>query len=363
MSTLKATVEKLVKVEPHPNADRLDIVQVLGWQCVAQKGNYKEGDYVIYIPIDSILPEALESLLFGPDAKVKLSNHRVKTIKLRGAISQGMVMPLKLAAEYGCVVPLEEGYDLTAKLGITKYEPPAPGFQSAPGRARAVNPNFHKYTGIENIKNYTKVFQPDDLVQITEKIHGTNFRAGWTPFHADTFWKRVKQFFGMAPKYEFVFGSHNVQLSNSLLDKPESNVYAWAVDKYKLKEVLTPGLVIYGEVYGPNIQKGYHYGLKDGERGFVAFDMKHGDRYMSTGEFEIVMSETNIPTAPVLFTGFYKDVDLAQITAGDSVLAPSQKVREGVVVKSALEDTCYAGRKILKSINPEYLLKDQSEFH
>jgi len=362
MGTLKVSIEKPVSVEAHPNADRLDIVTVLGWQCVAQKGKYKVGDLVVYIPIDSILPEALESLLFGPDAKVKLSNHRVKTIKLRGAISQGMVMPLECLDQFGCPGPLEEGTDVTERLGITKYEPPLPGFQSAQGKPRPANPHFHKYTGIENIKNYNKVFAADDLVEITEKIHGTNFRAGWVPFLADSWWKKIKKALRLAPSHEFVFGSHNVQLSNNV--KPENNVYAWAVDRYGLKETLKKDVVLYGEIYGPGIQKGYPYGLKDGEKALVVFDLKEGDRYMSVPEFTDTMNHyPHLKTAPTLYSGPFSGVDLAKITSGDSVLAPQQKVREGVVVKSYLEATCYAGRKILKSINPEYLLKDQSDFH
>lgn len=365
MSTLKASVEKIVSVEAHPNADRLDLVQVLGWHCVTQKGKYKTGDLVVYIPIDSILPAKLEAILFGPDAKVKLSNSRVKTIKLRGAISQGMVMGIDLAAQAGAVVPLEEGYDLTSALGIIKYEPHTPGFQGGPNAARKrhSNPNFHKYTSIENIKNYNKVFQPDDEVVIREKIHGTNFRAGYVPFVADTWWKKIKQILGLNPKHEFVFGSHNVQLNPDLLTALTNSVYAWAVKRYKLREKMKPGEVLYAEIYGPGVQKGYHYGLEQGQLGLAAFDIKVLGEYASDPVFETFMQAMEIPVAPLLYRGKFNDVDLAKITAGDSVLAPSQKVREGVVVKTVLETTCYAGRKILKSINPEYLLGDQTDFH
>lgn len=361
MSTLKASVEKVAALSSHPNADRLELATVLGWQCVVQKGRYKEGDLVVYIPIDSVLPEELEAKIFGPDSKVKLHNHRVKTIKLRGAHSQGLVVePTDLG------ISGSEGDDVTAKLGITKYEPPLPGFQSFNGsskRKKVENSNFKKYTSIENVKNYTKLFKPEDDVVITEKIHGTNFRAGWVPFEANTLFKKIKKLFGFAPKHEFIFGSHNVQLDLDLLSKPEDNVYAWAVVQHDLMNKLQKGEVVYGEIYGPNIQKGYHYGKKDKEKGLVVFDIQKDGKYLDRQEFLNAIEAIGVSIPPTVFKGQFGAADLNKLVDGDSLLDPSQKTREGVVIKPAKENTCYAGRKILKAINPEYLLKDPTDFH
>src|SRR5574337_1686034 len=95
MSTLKVESVKIEQIHAHPNADRLEIAQIKGWQCIVQKDRYKAGDLAVYIPIDSVLPETVESKLFPPDSKVKLSGSRVKTIKLRGIISQGMLADFK----------------------------------------------------------------------------------------------------------------------------------------------------------------------------------------------------------------------------------------------------------------------------
>jgi RNA ligase (TIGR02306 family) len=366
MSTLQATVERIAALSPHPNADRLELATVLGWQCVVQKDRYKVGDLVLYIPIDSVLPEDLECLIFGPESKVKLHNHRVKTIKLRGAISQGLVVSLKSIDDYADLTDSEEGADLTAELGITKYEPPIPGFQSfnrASKKKQYENPNFKKYTSLENIKKYNKVFEADDDVVITEKIHGTNFRAGWVPYDANTLFKKLKKLLGLAPRWEFVFGSHNVQLDASLLDNPKDNVYANAVVENHLMLKLMHGEIVYGEIYGPKIQKGYAYGLKDDKKGLVIFDIQHAGSYLSHEEFAERASALGLKTAPVLYVGKFGGVDMAKIVDGDSVLDPSQKCREGVVVKSLKEATCYMGRKALKAINPEYLLGDQTDFH
>lgn len=363
MSTLKVEVVTIDGITKHPNADRLDLAKVKGWSCVVQKGTYKVGDKALYIPIDSVLPEKLEAKIFGPNPKVKLHKHRVKTIKLRGAISQGLVINLDTAG-------LEKrpvGYDATKDLGIEKYEPPAPGFQIVQGKRSKKQPNvnFRKYTSIENIKNYNRAFEPEEEVVITEKIHGTNFRAGWVEFDPNTLWKKLKKFLGLAPEHEFVFGSHNVQLQNQVWKNNffDNSVYAQAVERHSLKEKLAPGEVVYGEVYGPSIQSGYGYGLSNNETKLVVFDMMRDGKYLDHENVNLACFVMVLRMPPVLYQGKFKDADLAKLVDGPSVLCPDQEIREGCVVKPVKEQSSYFGRKILKAINPEYLLKDPTEYH
>lgn len=364
MSTFRVEAVEIGAVGPHPNADRLELAAIKGRSCVVQKGRYRAGDLAIYIPIDSILPPNLEAMLFPLESKVRLHNSRVRTIKLRGAISQGMIVdPLTLSLSH-----VEAGMDVTEELGIKKYEPPV-HLSSQSGSAQAskkqCNPNFRKYTGIENAKNYPEVFAAGEEVSVTEKIHGTNFRAGWVPFYADTLWKRLKQFLRLAPSHEFVFGSHNVQLQSRLLHKGfyNTNVYAEAVAKYALRWYLNPGEVVYGEVYGDGIQKGYTYGCKTGERKLVVFDLMRDGHWLDAVAFKHWADENKLPTAPILYQGPFDLAKIKALTLGDSVLDHTQKVREGVVVKPLKETVTYIGRKVLKFISDEYLLKDQTDFH
>lgn len=174
MSELKVEVVKVSQVIKHPNADRLDIVEIKGWLCVVAKDTVKKDDKVIYIPIDSILPPELEAKIFGPDSKVKLSNSRVRTIKLRGAVSQGLVVTPELVGLNSN--KLKIGDNVTKELGITKFEPKESQNKLTSGLAAGIksgrNPNFHKYTDIENFKNYPDLFEVGEDVVITEKIHG-----------------------------------------------------------------------------------------------------------------------------------------------------------------------------------------------
>lgn len=367
MSTLAVKIEKILSIEKHPNADRLDIIKVLDWYCAVQRSTYKINDLVLYIPIDSVLPENIENALFGIDSKIKLSNHRVKTIKLRGMISQGIVCKPEL---FG-ITEYKEGEDFTVKLGITKFEPPAK-LPSGYGNMRQpkkmyINSNFKKYTDIENIKNYKKVFTDGEIVYISEKLHGTSWRGGWLPNEANTIWKRIKKLFGLLNEYEFVFGSRNVQLSSpKYKDKfyYDENVYGRIVEQYNLKNKLKKGEVLYGEIVGKGIQGGYDYGFKD-NIAFFAYDIIKDSKYVNYVEFKSICYEMNLPTVPDLYVGPYSLDKVKELTKGSSILSPeAQPIREGCVVKPVIEDvSSYVGRKILKSINDDYLLNDNTDFH
>lgn len=364
MSECITRVTKIHKIIPHENADALELAKVDGWQCVIPKGVYSEGDACVYIPIDSVLPLQLEETLLG-GAKVKLNKGRVKTIRLRGQYSQGLVANIETIKEYlgnhGCHIVLHENTDITKELGIKKYEPKLPSFQQfQKTKVRYQNPEFYKYASIENIKNYTRLFEPEEEVIVTEKIHGTNFRAGWVRKDpkAMSLMQKVMYYliliFNKKSMWEFTVGSHNVQL-----DPEGDNVYSEMARRLELKNKLAKGEILYGEIYGPNIQKGYHYGLKDGERGFVAFDLRVEGKYQTFEKVQELEKYEGIPVVPVLYSGKYEELNLDEIVGGDSVFAPEQKIREGVVVRSPGEQ-----RKILKCINPEYLMKGAAtEYH
>jgi RNA ligase (TIGR02306 family) len=365
MSTFKVEICQISTVEPHPNADRLDIIRMVNmdWNCVTQRGAFKPGDAIVYIPIDSILTNALEAKIFGPDSKVKLHNSRVRTIKLRGAISQGLaVAPHELG-----LTRWQLGDNVAAELGITKYEPPVSSGPLISGQStrKQTNPNFRKYTGIENAKNYSNVFNTDEVVVVTEKLHGINARYAYVPYFADTFIKKVKKFLGLTPRWEFVYGSHNVQLQSNTFNKQNgANVYLEMVDKYKLNELLMPGEALYGEIIGPDIQKGYHYGCKSGERKLVVFDVIKDGEWLSHEKLVAWCYRKNLKMVPTLYVGPYDANYIKTLTEGPSVLEPSQAVIEGVVVRPKEEQQSFIGRKILKYISETYLLdKNNTEHH
>lgn len=363
MSELKVEICRIKEVTKHPNADRLDLVTVKGWQCVTGKGQFSPDDLVVYIPIDSILPIDIETILFPPDSKIKLHKSRVKTIKIRGEISQGMVVP---PAELG-LASLSEGIDVTERLGITKWEPPIKGSPQSncqPKKKKDKNPYFHEYTDIQHLKNYPDVFDDNTPVIATEKIHGTNFRAGYVPEHSRTWWQKiihtVRNWLNLPMRYEFAYGSRRVQLQykknwNGFYDE---NVYHRMVRKYHLDTILCNGVVVYGEIYGDGIQKGYNYGL-NGEVDLVVFDVMHNGEYLDYFRAKELCKDLGLRFVPEVYAGSYGTFKFydRDFVSGPSMMEPVQPIREGVVLRPWQEQHCKAGRAVFKLLNPDYLLR------
>lgn len=363
-------------VEKHPNADRLDIAHFAGWSVVVQRGYFVSGERAVYFPIDSVLPSDLEHDLFPPESKIKLSKSRIKTIKIRGAISQGMLVPaddISISSRCGQVFI---GDDLTDMLGVTKYEPPVEQTPLRMGvsKARKKHPFFPEYPKISHFKNYPDLFAEGEQVVVTEKIHGTNFRAGWVPVQLDTVWKRLKymalSLVGRQAEWEFVFGSHHVNIADRGYGEGfyPKNVYEETVENYGLRHKIPRGFVVYGEIYGAGIQKGYSYGLENEEHRLAIFDVlttnDHGDQaYLDWHGVEYFSEATRLPLVPVVYKGSYKPEVIADWVSGVSLVNSAQKVREGCVIKPEVETSCWMGRKMLRAINPEYLLKVESEWH
>lgn len=162
MANFAVTVERLQAIEPHPNADRLDLAVVGEYRSIIRKGQHAEGDLVAYIPEASILPDVLIEEMGLTGRLAGKQANRVKAIRLRGIVSQGLCYP----AREGWV----EGQDVTEELGIIKYEPRLPAHMGGviynASRDRCL-----RYD-VENWKRWPDVLQDGEEVQFTEKIHG-----------------------------------------------------------------------------------------------------------------------------------------------------------------------------------------------
>ncbi len=160
-----ASIQRIRALEPIAGADAIEKATVLGWQLVVKKGEFETGELCVYVEIDSVLPET-EQFEF-----LRSKNFRIKTMKLRGQVSQGICFPLSLLPEDA---PVEEGADVTAWLGITKFEPLIPS--SLSGLMKGEFPSFIPKT------DETRVQLSEALLiayagrpcYITEKLDGTS---------------------------------------------------------------------------------------------------------------------------------------------------------------------------------------------
>lgn len=362
MSSLIVEVCKIDNIQKHPNADKLSIVQVKGWNCIVGLDQYKIGQKVVFVPPDCVLPN---SLIEKYNLEYLKKNGRTGTVKLRGYISQGLILDLPEGS-------WNVGDDVSSILGIKKWQPPQSEYQKVIQKTskKRINPLFDKYTDIENVKHYPDVFKEGETVVITEKIHGSNSRygnleIGTTPnvsiLEKISAWIRKNIF---KQKYEFVYGSHNVQITNHSNRKSfyGSDVWAEMIGKYNLDKIIPEGVIIYGELYGDKIQD-LTYGLKNGERDFAVFDIKVNGQYLNWEDVILWCNALDLHHVPQLYVGKYYEGVLEKYTSGKSILCPSQ-IREGIVIKPLVEkNDIQIGRKILKSISPDYLTrKNGTEF-
>lgn len=178
MSTLRVTAEVLT-VHPHPNADALELAQVGLYRAVVAKGAYRTGDTALYIPEQAVLPAALVDELGLTGRLAGKQSDRVKAVRLRGELSQGIVCRPGALADADLDRAAAERTDFAETLGITKWVPPVPTTMNGDVESA---PDLLPWVDIENLQRYPDVFEPGEPVVLTEKLHGTACLLTW---HAD----------------------------------------------------------------------------------------------------------------------------------------------------------------------------------
>ncbi len=365
-------VAQINEIQPIQGADNIELAIVGGWNCITKKGEYRPGDNVIIATTDAVIPQELSDAIGVTNY---LRKGRVKTVKLRGVYSECLIIPNQYLPQYKTyntsskvisekTYTLTEGKDFMELLKIYKYEPPATMIQLGGGRVKKYhqNPNFPIYYKFPNQKNVPDMFNETDRVEITRKIHGTNARYGIVKKSKLSLWDRVKIYFGNKwAGYEFVVGSHSVEKGSDSQGFYDKNVWYDIAEKYSLKERLwdaikfyTPnnvgaGFVIYGEIYGPGIQKNYDYGLKDIE--FRIFDVQMNGRYCSSEQSYYMTNELGLTYVDVLYTGNWSK-NIQDSFVFNNFIQGTKIPHEGVVVKCITGDR----HKISKVINPDYLI-------
>jgi RNA ligase (TIGR02306 family) len=355
------------EIRPIEGADKIELVVVGGWNCIAQKGEQKVGDLVIIATTDAVIPEVLSD-------EIGITNYlrkggRVRTVKLRGVYSECLIIPNKFL--YGRTTlgdwDLKDGSDCMHIFGIVKFEPPVKMVQLAGGKKIRYqdNPNFHVYYKFPNLKNVPEMFTEDDTVEITRKIHGTNARYGIVKKLKLSAWISIKKFFGFGNKwdeYEFVVGSHNVEKGSDSNGFYDTNVWYEIEKKYDIKKKLWDyvklwddveigdGITLYGEIYGAGIQKGYDYGLKEIE--FVGFDVKENGEYLDIINARLLVKDIlKLPYVEILHYGNWSQNVQDKYTF-NNFIAGTKVPEEGIVIKHHTG----AREKVAKVINPDYLI-------
>jgi RNA ligase (TIGR02306 family) len=346
-----ASIQTVNTVEPIANADAIEKVRILGWWVVVRKGDHRPGDRLVYCEIDALLPERpefefLRASSFKParvdpvSGETSAAGFRIKTVRLRGQVSQGICFPLSLLPPDA---PTEEGADVTELLGVRKWEPPLP--VGLAGKVKGLFPGFLPKTDETRVQVLEAVLQRHrgKTFYVTEKLDGASFTA-------------------FLRQGDFGICSRNLWMDEA----DETNVLVRLARGLNLEERLRQArerlghdLAVQAEVIGPGIQKN-KYGLAAVTlRAFNVLNVD-GHRLLDHATMLEAMTGMGIEPVPQLGTLVLNHTvdELVAFSEGASVLNASVQ-REGVVLRPLTEeyDEDVGGRLSFKAINPKFLLK------
>lgn len=347
-----ASIQQILDIQPIEGADSIEAALILGWQVVVQKGQFQVGDLVVYCEIDSILPEREE---FEFLRKV---GFRIKTIKLRGQISQGICFPLSILEGFikhprlsSILYFQSKGFDLTSILGIKKYDSPevsVKGQGMQVGLSGGLFPSYIPKTDETRIQSTPSLLQKFNraLCYITTKIDGTSATfaiKGGLPW--------LKKFFP---------GKISICSRNTIRKKDLPNIYWEMAKKYNIIGILKKygNIAIQGEIAGPGIQKN-KLGLEEKQLFvFDVYDIKK-KKYYNYFELDYFCSQNNLQMVPVEDSNFNLTnrtiPELLDLAKG---FYPNGHVKEGIVLRTILSFGW--GRMSFKVINQDFLFKEES---
>lgn len=332
------TIRKINEIHPIKDADAIETAVLGGWSTVVKKNEFNVGDSVLYFEIDTFLPETVKEFAFlsersrktvpHPETYDEVSGHVLKSMKLRGVISQGLILPIDFGLNQNSTQT--EVDETMNELGVFKYEPPLPSGGEQVGQF----PKNARKTDAERVQNLTNDFLnslgPEEW-EATEKIDGTSA----------TF---VKDREGV-----FTVASRNWEVSF------ENSLQGQIAQKLNLPDIMPNGSIIQGEIYGEGIQGNK---LKVSGTHLAVFAWKvSGD--IENQEFVEFIDEHSVPELDVPFPKTL-DEALEQVHGMKSLINP--KVQAEGIVWWNKDDVHYEeleNRPNFKVINNKFLLKNQ----
>ena len=348
-----ASVRRIESVEVIPDADNIVCATVDGWKLVTQKSNnFQAGDLVVYFEIDSFLP-VTEKFEFLRKSSLRVMDNeegfRLKTIKLRGQVSQGLILPMSeffetmgdlwIDTSMAGTYSVDEGDDLTEMLGVKKWEPPI--HPSLSGKVRGNFPSFIVKTDQERIQNIFKYRNRyvNEEYEVTLKLDGSSMTAYYNE------------------------GRAGVCSRNLDLEETAENAFWKVARSSKLIEALEmygENIAVQGELMGPGIQ-GNRENLK--ELTLYIFDifnintqeyMPHNLRMDVISDLGKLGCTANI--VPIVDFVYMDDIDSLQafLDYADSVPSINHPIAEGLVFKSMIRK-----RHSFKVISNKFLLKQK----
>lgn len=336
-----ATIREISDIIPIEGADNIECAKIDGWSVVVDKGKYKRGDLVVYCEIDSWIPHEIAPFLSKGTALKEyrgVIGTRLRTVRLRGQISQGLVLPLTMYTSRSSG-PVAVGTDVSEVLNIALYEPPVPFAWG--GEAEGLFPSQRiprtDQERVQNLVQEINEYRERALsFEITEKLEGLS-----------------------CTYYLDLDGVFHVCSRSVVWRESDGNTLWKVARKHKVEQALrdygVKGIAVQGELVGPGIQRNIYH-LPECE--FYVFDIydEQSGKYLSPEDRYHLCRLLELKHVPVVEHQHVLTETVEQILAlaeGQSVLAEQE--REGVVFK-CIEDPLIH----FKAISNKYLIKSKN---
>lgn len=366
------SIQKVRKLMPIKGADFIEIALINDWTCIVKKGEFTVGDPAVYFEIDCLLPEEprYEFLASSKRDYFGTSKYRIKTMKMRGVISQGLALPLSTFPELNANM---EG-DLSSQINVIKYDPEFYTDNSKSSSPKTGNPagkfpSFIPKTDQERIQNLPHYYElyANHLWEETLKLDGSSLTA-YKIHRPLSLFQKTKQFFGFKQKdYHFGVCSRNLELKpndnfkkefingNKPSEYNQSDFWKIMIE-LNVEEYLPVGYAIQGELIGPKIQNNHEKVDHNQFYLFDIYDIKN-HRYLMPDERQRMMrflpTIKHIPIVSPSSNIFQRCIDLSLLQQQVTGLSMNPgTVSEGRVFKS-----CSVAGLSFKCISNEYLLK------
>ena len=336
----RQVIKERAQLFPHPNAERLELCKVGTFQLVVRKGEYQDGDPIVIAPEKAVLPPHLAGLYVNADTGASYlhgaEKNRVGSVRLRGEVSQGVILPMDGLED----APF--GEDLSERLGITFWEPPIP--ISMAGEVEPLpSVQHYKQHDVEQFGIYASEFVPGEEVIATEKLHGTQgvyFRTA---------------------EGQWLVTSKGMSRNRLTLKESESNVYWQAARNTGLFEQAKTAFPegefqVFGEVVP--VQKGFGYGQQ--KPTVFVFKVIHDGVRLSRHEWSQWFRDHAVP---VLYEGPFDEAELRKLRGGmETVSGKGLHIREGIVVTPRVPRFAADGSDLgVKLISDAYAKKETGE--
>lgn len=382
MADFSVEITHIRALEPIPEADFIELAVVGEYRCVVKKGQFVSNQKAAYIPEGSLVPATLLEEMGLTGRLAGKNKNRVKASRFKGCLSQGLVY----RADW--MDALEATTDVQERLGVTKYEPVIPaamnGAVSGALQGMVVTYDVENYKKVPTLpveelrEGHTNVFEIGEQIYLNEKTHGTLLEVGWLPPN------KMKEEVSYDGWFVISKGLGAKGLAFKATEENNQNLYVRTVRNQNLlpafekarHEIIVPlvenaptPVYVLGEIFGVGVQD-LTYGTSPQNPQYRIFDVYVGypgqGFYLSFADLIHFAESAQILLMPLLYLGPFSPEILQQHTSGKEQISGKElHIREGVVMRPVVEGRHpLIGRKILKSVSEDYLLrKGGTEFN